>query len=268
LQVKPSVLLFPAVVAGLVALIRVAMRRPERRRITPALAVLAVLAAALVAAALHLYPLMHRAALFLVAPMAVILAALPTLAGARVPRRPVLGQLLAVGLVASLAVLWTTANPSDGGGGRKVPAAPPLALVRAQLQPGDAVLLHVWASGAYRWYGGQLSLPSAQLVLPTRAGAPCSDRPAEERLAGSRRIWAVAIDQPSSGGRLSQEEFFEAVGRLGTPKSSYRFSSGARVVLYDPVLPTGVSPAEHSGPCPTFVARTPPPTTPRQPIWR
>jgi hypothetical protein len=225
-----------------------------------------LLAAALGGAGLQLYPLMQRAALYLVAPIAVIVAAIPTLAGDSSRWRRVLGQMIAAAAVAVLAVLWIGASPTSGGGGLKIPAEPPLAFVRAHVQPGDVVVVHRWAANDYSWYGSQLALAPGLVMLPSD-GKPCSDQPAAARLAPAQRMWAVAIDRPNSG-RMSQGTFFKAAGRLGTPISDYPFSTGTRIVLYQLTPPAAVPAAVHPGVCPVIISDTPAPTTPRPPIWK
>jgi hypothetical protein len=266
LAIRPSWLLLPLVAVALVALFRVSSERATGW--LGALAVVAVLATAVAAAAVHTYPLMQRAALFLVAPAAVAVAALPALAGSRSRRRLFLGQGIAAAVVLALALMWVDTSPAIPvipGGAPKAPAAPPLELVRAHLQPGDVVVVHAWVPRAYRWYGGQIGLPQGFVMVP--AGGPCSPRQAGTQLAPARRMWAVAIDQPESSGLLSQKAFFSAASAIGVEQASYPFGSGAHVVLYQLKPPADLPSVQSGAACPLMVSQTPEPVLPQPAFW-
>jgi hypothetical protein len=262
-HLRPSWMVLPVVGISVLALLYVAYLRS---RWVTALPLVVLVGATVAAAAVQAYPLMQRATLFLLPAIAIALGALPALAGTRSRRRLIVGEAASVAIVLVLGLTWLHANPNTGSGAYKVPAEPPLALVRDRIQPGDVVVIHAWVPRAYRWYGGQLGLPQGSIMVPSD-GKPCSDRGAAARLAPARRMWVVAVDQPGSGGRLSQRSLFAAASGIGTVEEDHPFASGAHVILYRLKPVETVSATPHPGLCPLLVSRTPDPIAQRPPFW-
>jgi hypothetical protein len=182
------------VVAGLVLLLA------GRRRVWGAV-LAGVFLAAIAAAAVQGLPLEGRVALYLVAPVAIAVAA--AFAGAwtallRSVRRPALPTLVAgvaaiavgigVGLVVPPAAVGSyrqVAHPRYRDDGRDM-----LREVAARLQPGDVVLAYYFSEPLVSWYGPGYKLPVVGLAMMTTR-AQCKPASVDEVLAGAKRVWYV-----------------------------------------------------------------------------
>ena len=181
--------------AGVVALVW------QGRRLWAAVLV-GVFGAAVGAAALGGLPLQDRVALYLVAPVAMAVAA-ALCAAARVlvqalrnGRHPV-AAVLAVGLLVALPGMVLAVRPAAAAAlaevrqpryrdvGRDV-----MRDVAAQLRPGDAVLVYGFSQPLASWYGTRYRLPVAGLASMVRTGA-CQPATVDAALAGVSRVWYV-----------------------------------------------------------------------------
>jgi hypothetical protein len=164
-----------------------------------------VFLAAIGAAAFRGFPFEGRVALYLIAPMAIAVAAAIAAAvdavvagvrqaGGRRMLRPALAALLAVVATAALALAvrpsavnayHQVTQPRYRDDGRDM-----LREVVAQLRPGDVVVAYYFSEPLLTWYGRQYKLPTVGLAVLQPAEA-CDSATVELRLTGATRVWYV-----------------------------------------------------------------------------
>jgi hypothetical protein len=176
-----------------------------RRAPAGALGAFAVLPVAVLASALHGYPLEGRLSLYLVPLLGLGMAAALDLARvARRPRgahvegaggRPRIGRA-ALGGAALVALGATAASPvaqffGDVAHPIVVSETRPLfRYVAAHERPGDVVVLDPGASDAYQYYATTTGLRAGFVVLPVPSGGTCTD-PSALVPPGARRVWLI-----------------------------------------------------------------------------
>jgi Dolichyl-phosphate-mannose-protein mannosyltransferase len=204
-----------------------------RRAPTAALLVLGAVGPAVVAAALSVYPLADRLALWTVPPVALLLAA----AVAAPPTRPLV-------LPVALALL-VTAGPAVADGLRLAVRVqhveelrPVLERVAAQRRPGDLVLVDVAAVAAFDHYGPRLGVPRDGVVLfaTPPPGRGCDGDVVALRTGrfGEGRVWLVRSHELSEARALGSRA--DLLGRVGTVTRLVRRLSapGAEALLLSP----------------------------------
>ncbi len=166
-----------------------------------------VFVAAVGAGAVRGLPLEGRVALYMVAPVAIAVAAAADgalRAGAaaarslpgRIPAaaRLLPAALLAIAMAAGLTVVVRPAavssyhqviRPRYRDDGRDM-----LREVASRLRPGDVVVAYYFSEPLMTWYGPQYRLPTVGLAV-LKAEQDCEPATVDQRLAGARRVWYV-----------------------------------------------------------------------------
>lgn len=238
-------------VAGLVALV-------VRRRPLWAAMIAGVFVAALGAGALRAFPLEGRVAVYLIAPIAIAVAA--GVDGAvrllvRAVRRPGGVRRLALGLPAALLLIATVAattlvvSPAAVGAYHQVgqpryrdAGRDMLRQVGARIRPGDVVLVYYFSEPLVNWYGRGYGVPlagMAKLHRQTRAG--CDTDQVARTLSGADRLWYVHGASLSRHPAQYQEWVLADLARYGTVIERNENFIGAGWTLFD--LRAGPDPA-------------------------
>lgn len=242
LTLGPTLLAVALLLGGTVAL---ASRRPW-----PALVVGLPIGFGLLAAALSLYPLTSRLALWTVPLVAVLLAGvlLPGAPTARRPARRVLLPIVALALfVAALPSLRATA-PALAGVQHREELGPVVKQMAARMRADDLVLPEVATQPAFAYYGARHGVDRDGVVFLSR---PSKARPCQQdRLLASvfaqRRVWVLFSHQMISATERGTRR--DLLARIATvTRVAERIEHpGAGAVLFDPTAAGMVEPATGS----------------------
>ncbi|WP_163505528.1 glycosyltransferase family 39 protein [Fodinicola acaciae] len=238
----PLVLLL--VVGGLVALVL-------RGRLLWAAMLALVPLAAIGAAAVHGFPVEGRVALYLLAPIAILIAAcvdgtirgaayvFRALKGGELPdrwwsrTRPVaatIAVVLAVAAVVSVGGTAVAAAPAAVSGvgevvqpfyrdrGRDV-----VRDVAGRLKPGDVVLFYQFSKPLAAWYGRQLKMPIVGLAQMGPQDASCKPDTVAKSLTGASRVWYVHGARLSTHPNDYHERVLAVLTKSGTVVTSKSF---------------------------------------------
>jgi hypothetical protein len=199
------------------------------------LLVLAVVAMATVAAAMSAYPFAGRLSLWLVPVAALALAALlPD----RMDLRRAPWLLVSVACLALVAAPGALSSVKDVREPRYVEELRPvLEQVAAERQPGDTVLIHIAARGAYDYYERFIPVRRDGVIL----FIPAPPTGCDERIAlrtgrfATERVWVVFSHELVDVARLGSTA--DLIARIQTVTSVARLiqASGAQAYLFDPI---------------------------------
>jgi 4-amino-4-deoxy-L-arabinose transferase-like glycosyltransferase len=255
-----------AVAAGGVA-IAAGLRRP-----TAALLIVGPVGAGFAAAALGLYPLKGRLALYVVPLGALCLSGFVEVAARTAGRSPVawLNPLAMLGALCGAAALALAVGPALAVGRvARQPLTiaeirPVMERVRRQLRNGDSVVVLALATQPARFYADTTGVVPTQALGDGLIGSPCGGAPlTRESFAG--RMWMLFAYRASTS---PKDEQAAVVAQLTTMAHLVTVDSqpGAGAYLFDfaqpPDDPAGRSVAAHTSlTCVDLQAAPPPPTS-------
>lgn len=202
---------------------------------------------ALIASALHLYPLFARLTLFVVPAIVLVAGAgaelLLALAGERrVLRASVLAPLGVLALLALAAARYLPTTREE--------LRPVARYVARHRRAGDVIYVYYGAAPAFRYYAPRVGIPRADYVVGACARSDWRRYTAElDSLRGRPRVWLVLSHAFVRGGIREDSLFTRYLARIGRRVEGVE-TVGALGALYD----LSVRPAGDTG------AFTPPPS--------
>jgi hypothetical protein len=207
--------------------------------------ILAPAAVAVGAAALHLYPVGGRLALYLVP--AVVLPVAEGVRGIRWPGRG--GAAIASGLLVWLLLVPPAIHvaPFFVRPIATQESRPLMALLKERLQPGDRVYIHKGAEPAFRFYAPDFGLADRPVHIGVRGRRdPTVHRADLATLAGSPRVWVLLTHttwHDAGDERQLVLSYLDAMGR----RLLHRSYRDADLLLFDLTRSTAEDPMRRPG---------------------
>jgi hypothetical protein len=221
--------LLPAGLAAAVFLVGAWLLR--RDRLLETLVLVGPLAAAVAAAALHLYPLYGRPTVFLFPSLALLTAeGVHRVRAATLPTAPVVGAVVLAVLFAEPVLM---AGRSLTVVGEREELRPVMDALRSRGRPDDLVYVYYGAEPAFRYYTMRAGMPAGRVVFGSLNRDDLGQYLQElDRLAGRRRVWLVFTHVFRRLGIDEERFLLHHLDRRGVRRDTI-VGEGATAYLYD-----------------------------------